>query len=61
MNQETHDPGSVLVQYTAGPDQLEAAVAGLTDAQLDLALTAGTWTIRSGGPNATPCRSASAT
>jgi len=40
------DPQAVLARYAAGPAQLAAAIAGLTEAELDLAQTAGTWTIR---------------
>jgi hypothetical protein len=40
------DPQAILARYAAGPAQLEAAIAGLTEAELNLAQTADTWTIR---------------
>ncbi len=44
MTDITHD--QILQQYAGAPDRLEAAVAGLTDAQLDLGPGPGSWTIR---------------
>ena len=35
-----------LARYASGPDQLEAAIAGLAPADLDLALDDDSWTIR---------------
>jgi hypothetical protein len=35
-----------LAAYVGGPGQLRVALAGLTDAELDVALAADTWTIR---------------
>ena len=35
-----------IAQYAGGPVQLDAVLQGLTDADLDMALTADTWTIR---------------
>ena len=46
MTEQRHDPDALLARYADGPAQLEAALAGLTEADLDLALTADTWTIR---------------
>lgn len=46
MTAQTHDPDTILARYADGPAQLEAAIAGLTDAELDLAQTAESWTIR---------------
>ena len=46
MAEQTQDPDAVLARYADGPDQLEAAIAGLTDANLDVAQTSDTWTIR---------------
>ncbi len=37
---------NVLCRYAEGPARLEAALAGLTEAQLDLTLAAGGWSIR---------------
>jgi hypothetical protein len=46
MTEQAHDPDTVLARYADGPAQLEAAIAGLAEAELDLAQTADTWTIR---------------
>ena len=46
MTEPTPDPATIVKRYADGPDQLEAAIAGLTEAQLDVALSADTWTIR---------------
>ena len=46
MTEQNPDPAVVPASYADGPAQLEAAMAGLTEAGLDMALTAGTWTIR---------------
>ena len=35
-----------IAQYAGGPVELEAVLKGLTDSDLDLALTTDTWTIR---------------
>lgn len=36
----------IIAMYTAGPDELECAIDGLSDEQLDLKETAGKWSIR---------------
>jgi hypothetical protein len=46
MTEQTRDPDALLARYADGPVQLEAALAGLGEADLDVAQTAGTWTIR---------------
>jgi uncharacterized damage-inducible protein DinB len=46
MTEQTRDPDTILARYADGPAQLEAAIAGLTEADLDMAQTADTWTIR---------------
>jgi hypothetical protein len=46
MTQLTQDSCTLLTCYADGPFQLEAALAGLTETQLDIAQAAGTWTIR---------------
>jgi hypothetical protein len=46
MTEQTHDPEAILARYADGPAQLEAAIAGLTEEELDLAQSADTWTIR---------------
>lgn len=45
MKQMDHQ-NTALAQYAGGPAQLNAALKELTDADLDLALTTDTWTIR---------------
>ena len=39
-------PTKVFALYVEGPDRLAAAVAGLSDVDLDFARTSGVWTIR---------------
>jgi len=39
-------PEALLSQYADGPTRLEAALTGLTEAELDLSLADGAWTIR---------------
>jgi hypothetical protein len=39
-------PDEILTHYADGPARLEAAIAGLTETDLDSALASGTWTIR---------------
>jgi DinB superfamily len=46
MPNETASPAEVLALFAAGPDQLEAALAGLPAAGLDHSLTPESWTIR---------------
>jgi len=46
MTQQTSDPNTILSRYAEGPAQLEAALEGLAEADLDAALSADTWTIR---------------
>jgi hypothetical protein len=46
MAEQTRDPDVLLARYADGPAQLEAALAGLGETDLDVAQTAGTWTIR---------------
>jgi uncharacterized damage-inducible protein DinB len=46
MTEQTRDPDAVIARYADGPAQLEAAIAGLTEEELDLARSADTWTIR---------------
>ena len=41
---DTHE--TILAQYIEGPAQLESALAGLTESDLNLALTADSWSIR---------------
>jgi hypothetical protein len=46
MTEEAPNPGATLALYADGPAQLEAVLAGLTEAELDLAPSADSWTIR---------------
>lgn len=46
MPEAAEDPRTTLACYADGPAQLEAALAGLTEAGLDLGLPEGGWTIR---------------
>jgi hypothetical protein len=46
MTQPTRDRDAILARYADGPAQLEAAIAGLAETDLDLAQSADTWTIR---------------
>ena len=46
MAEQTRDLGALLARYAEGPDWLEAAIEGLSEADLDVALSPGTWTIR---------------
>jgi uncharacterized damage-inducible protein DinB len=46
MTEQTRDPDTILALYADGPAQLEAAIAGLTEEELNLAQSANTWSIR---------------
>ncbi len=46
MTEPTRDPEAILARYVDGPAQLESAIAGLTEEDLNLAQSADTWTIR---------------
>ena len=46
MTEQTRDPDAILARYADGPAQLEAAIAGLAETDLDLAQSGDTWTIR---------------
>jgi uncharacterized damage-inducible protein DinB len=46
MTEQACDPGATLALYADGPAQLEAALKGLTESDLDLAQTSDSWTIR---------------
>lgn len=46
MTEQTQDPEAILATYADGPTQLRAAIAGLAEADLDVALDAESWTIR---------------
>jgi uncharacterized damage-inducible protein DinB len=46
VTEQKRDAEALLARYADGPGQLEAAIAGLSEGDLDLALTAESWTIR---------------
>ncbi len=46
MNELASRQHDILTDYAAGPNRLEAALAGLPTAGLDLALSGDNWTIR---------------
>jgi hypothetical protein len=46
MTDHANDPEAILALYADDPAQLEAALTGLTESDLNLALTGDAWTIR---------------
>ncbi len=46
MTKQTPDLKATVTRCAGGPARLEDAIAGLSEADLDFALTPGTWTIR---------------
>ena len=46
MTEQADNPSATLALYADGPAQLEAALTGLTESDLDLARTSDSWTIR---------------
>ena len=46
MSDQTTHQSDIIAGYAAGPDRLEAAIAGLAAADLDLALDSDSWSIR---------------
>lgn len=46
MTEETENPDAILARYLNAPAALKNALAQLTEAQLDIARTPDTWTIR---------------
>ena len=46
MTEQVDYPNATLAQYADGPAQLEAALVGLTESDLNLAFAPDTWTIR---------------
>jgi uncharacterized damage-inducible protein DinB len=43
---ELSNPSEIIANYAAGPRQLETALAGLAETDLDVALSSANWTIR---------------
>lgn len=46
MTEQAYNPSATLALYADGPAQLETALMGLTESDLDLAQTSDSWTIR---------------
>jgi uncharacterized damage-inducible protein DinB len=46
MSQPFEDQNQIITRYAAATDVLEAAIRGLDESQLDLALSADSWSIR---------------
>ena len=46
MDDQRSDVEATIARYADGPNQLEAAIAGLPEEELDMAESDGTWTIR---------------
>ena len=46
MDPDPTDPSEIIDDYVAGPSRLEAAIAGLSEADMDLAPEAESWSIR---------------
>jgi len=46
MTKQADTSSEILAQYADGPAQLETILAGLTESDLNLALTADSWSIR---------------
>src|SRR5512141_2596942 len=46
MTDQADDHEAILALYVDGPAQLDAALTGLAESELDLALTSDSWTIR---------------
>jgi uncharacterized damage-inducible protein DinB len=46
MTEDTNSPAAILSRYLSAPTSLQAAVASLTDDQLNRAGSTGSWTIR---------------
>jgi hypothetical protein len=46
MDEQLSDREATIARYADGPNQLETAIAGLSEWELDIAESDGTWTIR---------------
>ncbi len=46
MNEQMNNQETIIAEYAAGPNQLETALAGLSEGELDIAESDDTWTIR---------------
>jgi uncharacterized damage-inducible protein DinB len=46
MDKQASNHAKTIARYADGPNQLEAAISGLSEANLDIAERDGTWTVR---------------
>jgi hypothetical protein len=46
MDEQLSDREAIIATYADGPNQLETAIAGLSEGELDIAESDATWTIR---------------
>ena len=46
MGEQLNDWEEIIAMYAGGPNQLETAIAGLSEGDLDIAESDGAWTIR---------------
>jgi len=46
MDEQLSDREAIIARYADGPNQLETAIAGLSERDLDIAESDGAWTIR---------------
>jgi hypothetical protein len=46
MSEPLSNQSEIIANYASGPDRLEAAITGLSDGELDMALSDDSWTIR---------------
>jgi len=46
MSEASSEQSEIIAHYASGPERLEAALAGLSDDELDVALSDDSWTIR---------------
>lgn len=46
MDEQLNDRQAIIATYADAPNRLEAAIAGLSEGELDIAESDGTWTIR---------------
>ncbi len=46
MTEKTSDPDATLARYAGGPAQLEAALHGIKESDLNFSPTSTSWTVR---------------